>query len=362
MPSVDLGALAGGRLAFVVDNDLFVADALQRGDPADHRRGSGQRGVERELVPRRRVGGVRRSTTRTASGSCDATGASAIGCPGGRQHVHVVADERRARLRPGRRGAARPGRRHVAGARGEPPAGRRTRTWCGRPMATASPSPGRSATWPSGRSRDDPDAGWNSGVQPPVRGVVAWPRDDHLIVQERSAGTLLSFDPGTGQSTPLADGRPHVHRGERRRHRPGRNADGGSDRGRDLVCPLDQGAAAPCIARGEPGIGLSSPRFVPGTNDLSVIFTSEADGAADPGDSTETTAPTGIAPGGRRSSSASRSPPTAPTGPGSSRVFSITPTGAPSTWVASATASSRSPRSPSMVGSWCGSTRVASSP
>jgi len=102
--------------------------------------------------------------------------------------------------------------------------------------------------------------------------VVAWPRDDYLVVQEPGQdGALLAFDPTTSRWAALIA--------------PSYGFVAADDLGLDPACsrmvivtdaelwscPADQGVDAGCAALGAPGLGLSTPRLVDGSDEVSFV-------------------------------------------------------------------------------------------
>ncbi len=166
VPVVDTAALADGRLAFVMENDLFLADGAERRGAPHHRHGHRRGGVARELVARRRVGGVQHP----------------------RRERPVGGEARRLGASPPRPLAARrtPGRRRPTSWSTRPP------TRCASPRSTA-----RRVHWKAGRRLGPVHHG----------GVVARP-----AIRCRSPGPTASWPSPRCATAPTPAGGPATRR------------------------------------------------------------------------------------------------------------------------------------------------------
>ncbi len=277
VPAVDLGALAGGRLAFVVENDLFVADA--------------QAGVTRRITDVGRGNEVS-NVSWSHDGEWiafevhDQNGFWIVRHDGSERH-HVSTSSNTYAWSPTNEELVYADSEKVWVTQADgtsralegnfPPADYTNVVWS--PDGTRVAFAGSAGNLAIGTLQGQPDAGWGSRVSPPVRTVLAWPRSDYMVVEQlEPQGSLLAFDPGTSATTPLAtiahwDGGP--------------NEVGIDPVGARMViitdaelwsCPLDRGVDAGCSALGVPGLGLSSPVFVPGSDDVSFISTEPMSG------------------------------------------------------------------------------------
>ena len=277
VPAVDLGALVGGRLAFVVENDLFVADAqagvtrritdVGRGNEVSNVSWShdGQ-WVAFEVHDQHGLWIVRNDGSERHHVSTSSN--TYAWSPTNDELVYALHDEVRLAQVDGTS-------RKLEG--NFPPAPYTNVVWSpdGNRVAFA----GSAGNLAIGTLEGRPGAGWRSGVSPPVRNVVAWPRDDYMVVEQLEPhGSLLAFDPGTSRWTHLVT----------IDHWFGGSEELGIDptatrmaivTDADLwSCPLDRGIDAACTALGVPGAGLTSPVFVPGSDDVSLISTAAMSG------------------------------------------------------------------------------------
>jgi hypothetical protein len=273
VPTVDLTALDGGRLAFVVGNDLFLADAaagvtrritdVARGNEVSNVSWSHDgEWVAFEVHDQHglwivRHDGSERHHVPTSSNSY-------AWSPTNDELVYALYDEVRLAQVDGTS-------RVLEG--NLPPAPYTNVVWSpdGNRVAFA----GAAGNLSIGTLQGRPDAGWNGGVStPPVRNVLAWPRSDYLVVEQlQEQGSLLAYDPGSGRRTHLVT----------LDHWFGGSEELGIDptatrmvvvTDADLwSCPLDRGIDAGCAALGVPGQGLTSPVFVPGSDDVSFMST-----------------------------------------------------------------------------------------
>jgi hypothetical protein len=204
VPAVDTAALAGGRLAFVMENDLFLAD----GPTGEVRRitdtGTGEEVShvswshdgewvaftihdESGLWVVKRDGSERHRLGRSPS--------SYAWSPTANELVYATADEVRVAQVDG-------SSRALVG--GPPPAPFTTVVWSpdGDQVAFAGPN-GELAI---ATLRDRPDPGWRAGDSPPVSQVLAWPVDDLVLVTELDPDEVhvLGFHPSNGGVQGLA--------------------------------------------------------------------------------------------------------------------------------------------------------------